>query len=211
MEPENTYIRSSDMDEQASETTNENGAPWGGWEWFKTILFLSILFIAGFVTINVAGPMLFTDYVPGIIGLDSQESDDAGEMAEPAEPDATTGDSDDTAETPREEDSDQPAESSEDGEMAEGEASGEAEPATESVEEAGTTGKIEDESSDTSDDGEVEQAPAEPEVEVYIVQIGDTLTSIAAVYGTTVDEIIAVNQFLNPNYVQLGQEINIPK
>lgn len=211
MEPENTYIRSSDMDEQASETTYENRAPWGGWEWLKTIVFLSILFIAGFVTIRVAGPMLFTDYVPGIIGLDSQADVDTGEMAEPAEPDATTGDSDDTAETPREEDSDQSTESSEEGEMAESEGSEEAEPATESVEEGGTAGKIEDESSEASEASEAEQTPAEPEVEVYIVQIGDTLTSIAAVHGTTVDEIIAVNQFLNPNYVQLGQEINIPK
>ncbi|MBN1966927.1 MAG: LysM peptidoglycan-binding domain-containing protein [Anaerolineae bacterium] len=45
---------------------------------------------------------------------------------------------------------------------------------------------------------------------LYTVQAGDTLASIAALYGVTVDDILAANQTLDPNALQVGQVIAIP-
>ncbi len=44
----------------------------------------------------------------------------------------------------------------------------------------------------------------------YVVQAGDTLSSIAAENGTTVDEIVALNPGLEPNTLQVGAEIRLP-
>jgi LysM repeat protein len=45
---------------------------------------------------------------------------------------------------------------------------------------------------------------------VHIVQPGDTLGGIAAAYGTTVDELMALNGMDDPNYHYIGQEIILP-
>lgn len=50
-----------------------------------------------------------------------------------------------------------------------------------------------------------------PEAFVYVVQGGDTLGSIAAEFGTTLDTIIAVNEMENPNLLSIGQQIEIPQ
>ena len=50
-----------------------------------------------------------------------------------------------------------------------------------------------------------------PEAFVYVVQGGDTLGSIAAEFGTSLDAIIAVNEMENPNLLSIGQEIEIPQ
>ncbi|SNX53372.1 LysM domain-containing protein [Thermoanaerobacterium sp. RBIITD] len=39
---------------------------------------------------------------------------------------------------------------------------------------------------------------------------GDTLYSIAQTVGTTVDKILALNPYVNPNYLQVGQVICLP-
>lgn len=45
----------------------------------------------------------------------------------------------------------------------------------------------------------------------YVVQYGDTLRIIAARYGTTVSDILAVNpQIWNPNLIYVGQVICLP-
>lgn len=44
----------------------------------------------------------------------------------------------------------------------------------------------------------------------YVVRPGDSLWSIAQRYGTTVDNIIAVNNLQNPNTIYPGQIISIP-
>lgn len=47
-------------------------------------------------------------------------------------------------------------------------------------------------------------------VTVYTVKKGDTLSQIAAKYGTTYQEIAAYNGIKNPNVIRVGQKIKIP-
>ena len=49
-----------------------------------------------------------------------------------------------------------------------------------------------------------------PAVDTYTVQPGETLSLIAAVYGCTVDEIVAANGLAGPDSVAAGQELRIP-
>jgi murein DD-endopeptidase MepM/ murein hydrolase activator NlpD len=44
----------------------------------------------------------------------------------------------------------------------------------------------------------------------YMVQPGDTLASIAQLYGITLESILAINQVPNPNALEVGQILNIP-
>lgn len=44
----------------------------------------------------------------------------------------------------------------------------------------------------------------------YVVQPGDTLTSIAARFGVTLESLMAINNITNPNYLQRGQVLIIP-
>lgn len=44
----------------------------------------------------------------------------------------------------------------------------------------------------------------------YTVKAGDTLSSIARRYGTTVDAIVRANNLRNPNYIRVGQKLWIP-
>src|SRR5512139_479013 len=44
----------------------------------------------------------------------------------------------------------------------------------------------------------------------YTVQWGDTLSSIAARYGTTVQAIMYANNIMNPNYIYAGMILYIP-
>lgn len=45
---------------------------------------------------------------------------------------------------------------------------------------------------------------------VYVIKSGDTLYSISQRYNTTVTEIVQANPGINPNNLQIGQEICIP-
>lgn len=47
-------------------------------------------------------------------------------------------------------------------------------------------------------------------VTVYTVKKGDTLSAIAAKYGTTYQKIAAYNWIKNPNVIRVGQKIKIP-
>lgn len=46
---------------------------------------------------------------------------------------------------------------------------------------------------------------------IYTVQPGDTLSKIAATYNTTVQAIVELNNISNPNLIQVGQKLKIPK
>ncbi len=46
-------------------------------------------------------------------------------------------------------------------------------------------------------------------VETYTVQAGDTLSQIAAKYGTTVHEIVGLNGIQNPNLIYVGEVLKI--
>lgn len=48
------------------------------------------------------------------------------------------------------------------------------------------------------------------EFPVYIVQSGDTLNGIAALFGTTSEEIIKLNNISNPNFISEGFQLFIP-
>lgn len=45
---------------------------------------------------------------------------------------------------------------------------------------------------------------------VYIIQAGDTLSSIAARFNVSLDNLIAANPTINPNNLAIGQELVIP-
>lgn len=47
-------------------------------------------------------------------------------------------------------------------------------------------------------------------ISTYVVRPGDTLFTIAQRYGTTIDNILAVNSLQNPNNLYPGQVLNIP-
>lgn len=53
-------------------------------------------------------------------------------------------------------------------------------------------------------------AQPSPELPVYIVQSGDTLSIIAQRFSTTVDDLIKVNNLTNPNILSVGTELKIP-
>jgi LysM repeat protein len=44
---------------------------------------------------------------------------------------------------------------------------------------------------------------------VYVVQRGDTLSRIARRFGTTVQDLVAINGIANPNLVHVGQQLSI--
>jgi LysM repeat protein len=52
--------------------------------------------------------------------------------------------------------------------------------------------------------------PALPLLVVYAVQPGDSLSSIAIKYGTTVDAIMTANNLASPDLIYPGQELEIP-
>ena len=45
---------------------------------------------------------------------------------------------------------------------------------------------------------------------VYTVSAGDTLVTVAAKFGTTTNEVLRVNGLYNPNFIYIGQRLNIP-
>lgn len=46
----------------------------------------------------------------------------------------------------------------------------------------------------------------------YTVKKGDTLTTIASKYGTTVNEIVKLNPIIkNPNLINIGWKLTIPE
>lgn len=45
---------------------------------------------------------------------------------------------------------------------------------------------------------------------VYTVNAGDTLATIAAKFGTTTNDLLRANGLYNPNFIYIGQRLNIP-
>ena len=41
-----------------------------------------------------------------------------------------------------------------------------------------------------------------------VVEYGDTLSGIAAQFGTTVERLVSANGISNPNYIYAGQVLN---
>jgi LysM repeat protein len=53
-------------------------------------------------------------------------------------------------------------------------------------------------------------APSPPGRRTYVVQRGDELKAIAAQFGVSIQDILAVNDIPNPDSLRLGQELVIP-
>ena len=49
-----------------------------------------------------------------------------------------------------------------------------------------------------------------PSGSVYVVNAGDTLATIAGRFGTTVNALMKSNGIYNPNYIYVGQRLNVP-
>jgi len=52
--------------------------------------------------------------------------------------------------------------------------------------------------------------PAEAQAQVHVVRRGETLTAIAARYGTTPQAIVRLNGLANANRIYAGQRLKIP-
>lgn len=57
---------------------------------------------------------------------------------------------------------------------------------------------------------EIPPTEAPPQEQIHTVQAGDTLGQIAAQYGVTIDEIVAVNEIPNVDQLVIGQQLLIP-
>jgi LasA protease len=49
-----------------------------------------------------------------------------------------------------------------------------------------------------------------PPPQVYVVQAGDTLSAIAARFGCDLDDLVEANSLVDPNALQVGQQLEIP-
>jgi len=58
--------------------------------------------------------------------------------------------------------------------------------------------------------GQVLVIPRQPTIYTYYVQPGDTLSRIAARYGTSVSAIASYNGIYNPNHIWVGMLLQIP-
>lgn len=59
--------------------------------------------------------------------------------------------------------------------------------------------------------GEGEAAATAVPAQIYVVQQGDTLNSIARQFNTSVDAIVAANNIQNPDALQVGTTLTIPQ
>jgi len=201
------YIQRSNMTEESTPVEESTESNRGGYEWLKLIIFVGAILLISYLAISVISPILFRDYVPDIMGLDQTSS-----VTEPIMP---------SVEEPAEESEASESESEESIDQAgttEGtnESESASEPADEMAEEAAEQEADEaeplpaEENQPAKTDSE-SQPETQPETTTYTVQIGETLTSIAAAYDITVEELMAMNELVNPNFLYVGQEINVPK
>jgi len=65
------------------------------------------------------------------------------------------------------------------------------------------------EEAESAEAQEAPPPPSAPPVE-YEVQPGDTLIDIAARFGTTVEELVRLNQLQTPNLILYGSTLNVP-
>lgn len=56
---------------------------------------------------------------------------------------------------------------------------------------------------------EIPDVPSTENIITYVVKSGDTLSEIALRYGTTVNQLVAINNIRNPNLIYPGQQLRI--
>ncbi|MCP4358428.1 MAG: LysM peptidoglycan-binding domain-containing protein [Chloroflexi bacterium] len=64
---------------------------------------------------------------------------------------------------------------------------------------------------ESSGSGEEAEGPTAVPAQTYVVQQGDTLSSIARQFNTTVEAITAANDIPDPNNIQPGTTLTIPQ
>ncbi|MEM8860888.1 MAG: LysM domain-containing protein [Chloroflexota bacterium] len=186
------YIQRSTMTQNNTQV-EERSESRGSTEWLKLIIFIGAILLVSYLAISVISPILFRDYVPGIMGL--EQSSDSGEPIDSTSPSEIDEPDEADSEATNSNEESEPEESAVEEENNQ-ETSAETEPLPAEENQAAKVDEPAEES--------------EPSVSPYIVQPGETLTSIAAAHGITVEELLAVNDLLNPNFLYAGQEINIP-
>jgi len=157
------------------------------------IKFLLLVGVCAVVVIVVAvsRPFIFGHVVPVVMG--------EGQM-EPVDMTDTAVDETDAAPAGSENmDTGVGGEVEEEGETAVDEAA----PDTETVDEANAAA--------VGDDQAGVEETAVPSTVSHIVQVGDTVYSIARKYGVTVEDIAAANNLADPNRVMVGQTLIIPQ
>lgn len=66
-------------------------------------------------------------------------------------------------------------------------------------------------SDDAGIGGAGEEEPTAVPAQIYVVQLGDTLNSIARQFNTTVEAIVAANNIQNPDALLVGTTLTIPQ
>jgi LysM repeat protein len=61
-----------------------------------------------------------------------------------------------------------------------------------------------------AENGAVAGAGSTPAGEVHVIRAGDTLTAVASRHGISLARLMEVNPDINPNRLQIGQEIRLP-
>ena len=196
MDEETTYIRSNIMEQNNPTQTNENQPNQGRYEWLKTVIFFGAVLLITILAIRVITPFIFTEYVPDIVGLEETVSDaPSAEEVVPAEQSEHESDGEEMSEGEAEQETGEPVDQGEEA----------AEDTNETVEPVPT----EEATSNKNDNPE--EGASEATYSIYVVQPGETLTSIAKAHNLTVEELIAANELINPNLLNAGQEIRIPE
>lgn len=184
-------------------------------------LVLVIVLLGAVAIVALTRPLIFGKIVPAVMGDDialptpepaevtGEDAMDAegypgaeeneGETAVDTEPAPTTGDEAETdeAETPGEE----PA--TDEGETP-------AEEATTDETEAPATDST-NEADSSTDETEPPASEEDSTIITHTVKQGETLQTIAAQYGITLQQLIAANALPNPDYIRVGDKLIIPQ
>ncbi|MFT5195149.1 MAG: LysM repeat protein [Cellvibrionaceae bacterium] len=166
----------------------------GTYEWLKFIIFFAAIILITTLVIRVIAPLIFSDYVPSIIGL-SEDNNESGAVinSPPTSEEAPLESEPETLESETDEESSESIN-------------------TENInEDAASASEVEPLSTEESTSSKVEEPENLSVGDIYTVQLGDTLTSIAAANQITIEQLISANNFTNPNQLKAGQKILIPE
>jgi LysM repeat protein len=162
----------------------------------EMLRFFVLIIVLGVTVLVVAAarPYIFGHIVPAVMG--------EGIVIPTPEPPLSDG----------EEEADIVEESPGEGEPAtEENTADEAEPPAPAGEEMTSEGEAEAPEEATNESGTGETAENEPTSTTHTIQQGETLQSIAAQYGLTLQELIAANNLPNPDYIRVGDKLVIPQ
>ena len=167
----------------------------------EMLRFFALIIILGVVVLVVAvtRPLIFGRIVPAVMG--------EGIVISTPEPPATDGEEEADTSTESPDETEPIIEEATDTDDNGDEATTPEENTADSASSAETTNETET----TNESNAGETADNETTPTMHIVQEGETLQKIAAQYGVTLQELIAANGLVNPDYIQFGEELVIPR